>query len=231
MERLKPVLSAIETPSILDVATGSGAFLETLATYATNPVRCIGIDQKFREGLNKPQFQFELMDGHEIQFEDATFDIVGISNSLHHMNNPQKVLSEMARVLKPDGLLVVFEMVKDNQNERQMTHVLMHHYWAEIDEKSGISHKETFSREELAQLIEGEKSLNILEKWELLDDGTYEDEDSQKMLTEAVTHYLETTKNWPEAQIYEQKAAALLERLQKVGFESATECLYVYQKK
>jgi len=44
-------------------------------------------------------------DIHDLQFEDATFDIAVCISILEHVDNPAQAVSELKRVLKPGGLL------------------------------------------------------------------------------------------------------------------------------
>lgn len=238
MERLRSLLSPFSEIKILDVATGSGAFLETISNFIPNNSKLtrIGIDQNekyieaARTKFDSNLFTFEVMDSHHLTFPDQSFDLVCISNSMHHMKSPQLVLAEMIRVLKPNGLLIVFEMIHDNQSERQMTHVLMHHFWAEIDTAFGITHRPTYTREELSQLIAVNKSVTVLNKWEIEDTESSCEPEDIEMLVHAVTSYYEKTKELENANDYKLKAEALLERLATIGFDSATECLWVMQK-
>jgi len=46
-------------------------------------------------------------DGHDLPFADATFDAVVCQAVLEHVLDPPRVVAEMRRVLKPDGLLYV----------------------------------------------------------------------------------------------------------------------------
>lgn len=46
-----------------------------------------------------------ITDGHDLPFADATFDGVIIQAVLEHVCDPYRVVSEIHRVLKPDGLL------------------------------------------------------------------------------------------------------------------------------
>jgi SAM-dependent methyltransferase len=46
-------------------------------------------------------------DGDTLPFEDGSFDTVLSIQVLEHTPHPQRLLGEMARVLKPDGLLIV----------------------------------------------------------------------------------------------------------------------------
>jgi ubiquinone/menaquinone biosynthesis C-methylase UbiE len=43
-------------------------------------------------------------DAYRLPFADATFDVVIGNGALHHMPQPEKVASEIARVLKPGGV-------------------------------------------------------------------------------------------------------------------------------
>jgi SAM-dependent methyltransferase len=47
-----------------------------------------------------------LCDGHNLPFEDASFDVVFSSQVLEHLQEPWRAVGEIARVLKPDGVFV-----------------------------------------------------------------------------------------------------------------------------
>lgn len=47
------------------------------------------------------------MDGMNLEFEDSTFDLVISANVIEHAPNPDRFISEAARVLKPDGLCFI----------------------------------------------------------------------------------------------------------------------------
>jgi ubiquinone/menaquinone biosynthesis C-methylase UbiE len=81
---------------------------------------------KDRKGID-----FVKMDAQEMTFADASFDTVCIANSLHHVAGLRRVLAEMTRVLRPKGRFIVAEMYCDGQTDPQMTHVLLHHWWAQ----------------------------------------------------------------------------------------------------
>lgn len=52
----------------------------------------------------------------DLPFEDSTFDVVTMGSVLHEMhgeNLEKKALSEVKRVLKPDGRLIVFELTRN----------------------------------------------------------------------------------------------------------------------
>lgn len=52
-------------------------------------------------------------DGASMPYADESFDVVVTSLSLHHWTNPPAVFDEIYRVLRPGGLLVLFDMRRD----------------------------------------------------------------------------------------------------------------------
>jgi ubiquinone/menaquinone biosynthesis C-methylase UbiE len=186
LKHLKKVLENLEQAKILDIATGSGGFLSILSGYVNKPVEGVGVDQSSKaielakEKHAGEPFVFEVMDSENLLFEAEAFDIVGVSNSLHHFSDVKKALSEMVRVLKPGGYLIVYEMISDNQTEKQMTHVLFHHFWAEIDTRLGISHNETYTQDGLSKLLGEVQGATIIDKWICVEEDQGENEGDGK---------------------------------------------------
>ena len=52
----------------------------------------------------RPVPRFLLFDGHRIELADASLDRILCLDTLHHVPNPDEVLREMGRVLKPGGI-------------------------------------------------------------------------------------------------------------------------------
>lgn len=84
---------------LLDIGTGNGAIAFHLASYFD--VTSIDIvDQRTeREG-----YAFCRSDGDILPFPEKSFDIVISNHVIEHVNDADIHLSEIARVLKPDGL-------------------------------------------------------------------------------------------------------------------------------
>ena len=61
--------------------------------------------------------QLELIDAKQLRFESDSFDAV-ISNSIvHHIPKPISVFSEMNRVLKPGGFLLIRDLLRPNEKD------------------------------------------------------------------------------------------------------------------
>ena len=153
-------LGGISGGRILDVATGSGDFINTLMKMLKNYDCFVGIDtsrkdletaKKWFEG--KP-VEFLEMDAEYLKFEDNSFDTVCTGYSLHHFGNVDRVLTEMKRVLKPDGyFLVQEEFSAGKQSEAQRTDILRHHWDSEIDSLLGIVHHKTFTKQKIKDIM------------------------------------------------------------------------------
>lgn len=155
------LLSNIEAGEILDVGCGSGQFIEILVRSLKSFKTITGVDvdkESLREANEKFQgkeFRFLKAGSQELPFEDEAFDTVVISKALHHVEDPVASLTEMKRVLKQGGYLLINEMHRDGLTETQESHKLYHHLRSEIDNLLGISHNYTFYREDLLKIVDG----------------------------------------------------------------------------
>jgi SAM-dependent methyltransferase len=96
------------------------------------------------------------MDARALGFAADSFDTVCVADSLHHLANPESVLAEMERVLRPGGHLLLQEMYADkDQAAAQVSEVLVHSLAAEIDTLLGQYHRRPYTREEIRALVEG----------------------------------------------------------------------------
>jgi len=97
--------------AVLDVATGTGD-LAMAIRKACPQARVVGadfcapmLDVARRNGLP----ELVVADGMSLPFADRTFDVVTAAFGLRNMASWEKGLSEMARVLKPGGHLLILD--------------------------------------------------------------------------------------------------------------------------
>jgi len=107
-------------PRIIDVATGTG----DLAIEAVKlcPSKITGIDisekmlelgrQKIKSGNLENVIEFVKCDSENICYEDNTFDSAIVAFGVRNFQDPLKGLSEMRRVIRPGGMVVVLEFSK-----------------------------------------------------------------------------------------------------------------------
>jgi ubiquinone/menaquinone biosynthesis C-methylase UbiE len=237
MDIAKSIMKTLSAGRILDVATGSGQFINFLVENLNNYSEIIGIDISdkacavFSEVYkDKPQIRFIQMDAERMDFPAASFDTVCISNSLHHMADLKSVLDEMKRVLRPGGNFIIAEMYCDNQTETQMTHVLLHHWLAAVDNAKGITHHQTYSRQQVMDIIAGVglHKVVIEEMRDLNNDPR--DPGIVKDLHETVDQYLKRIEGLSGEANLRERGLKLRERIAEIGFHSATSLLIIGEK-
>ncbi len=117
IRHLKPAQPA----EILDVATGT-ADVAILMAKILHPKQVIGIDianQMLELGRGKIAAQelseiisLETGDSERLRFAEGTFDAVTVAFGVRNFENLEKGLSEMYRVLRPGGRVVILEFSK-----------------------------------------------------------------------------------------------------------------------
>lgn len=105
---------------ILDVATGTADL--AIACLTLNPDNIIGIDisqNMLNVGIKKindkgyaDKIKLIKGDSENLPFSDNTFDAITVAFGVRNFENLDKGLKEIARVLKPGGILAVLEFSK-----------------------------------------------------------------------------------------------------------------------
>lgn len=105
--------------TVLDVATGTGDFAlliarrlklrRIIATDISEGMMRVGRAKATREGLHDTVL-FQKEDCSHLSFADATFDAVTTTFGVRNFENLDVCLSEMLRVLRPGGHLIILEL-------------------------------------------------------------------------------------------------------------------------
>lgn len=97
---------------ILDVGCGGGLVTEAMASRCNASI--VGLDLS-RESIRKAEahspfpssrLQYVVGSAYQLPFEDKTIDAVVCSDVFEHLHDLQIALNEIARVLRPNGILV-----------------------------------------------------------------------------------------------------------------------------
>jgi demethylmenaquinone methyltransferase/2-methoxy-6-polyprenyl-1,4-benzoquinol methylase len=117
---IKIISGYYKKPHILDVATGTGDL--AIAAVKLNPVKITGIDISMKMlAIGKVKIErqgysgiIELTQGdsENIPLSDDLFDVAMVAFGVRNFSDPMRGLSEMKRVIKHKGMILVLEFSK-----------------------------------------------------------------------------------------------------------------------
>jgi ArsR family transcriptional regulator len=124
--------------AFLDIGTGTGRLLELVAPRTE---RAFGVDAsrdmlalaraRFAEHGVADRCAVRQADMYRLPLPDGAFDVVALQMVLHYADDPAAALAEAARVLRPDGLLVVVDLAPHERAELLERHA---HRWPGFDD-------------------------------------------------------------------------------------------------
>lgn len=168
------LLKKDQPKQILDVATGTGDF--ALEALALNPDRVVGVDissgmleigrQKMQKKGVDHIIDMQMGDSEKLLFDDNTFDAAIVAFGVRNFENLQQGLSDMCRVLKEGGKIVVIEFSRPKRFPMKQ---LYNFYFKSILPIIGklISKDQsayTYLPESVEAFPDGQDFLNILTK-------------------------------------------------------------------
>lgn len=159
------LVSRVEGRRVLDVACGTGAVSQELARAGHEVV---GLDQN--EGMlavareRMPGVQFVVGEAERLPFADGEFDALTVTYLLRYVDDPTAAVRELARVVKPGGVVAMLEFAVPRGAWRPLWELwvriglpvagrLIGHGWHEVGSFLGGSITGFHARQDIAQLF------------------------------------------------------------------------------
>ena len=149
LSKLVPTFPLKRGQRVLDVGTGTGILIPFLleAVGSTGHVTAIDFAEKMVEACkakyaNLPNVNIAVQQVENLDFPPETFDAVTCFGLFPHLENKQKALSQMNRVLKPGGKLIIAHALSSNE-------LRAHHRNAAV-----VAHDALPDEAEMKQLLE-----------------------------------------------------------------------------
>lgn len=104
-----------EGASVLDIGCGTGVVTRRLAAWpgvgsatGVDPINAF-VTRARELAQDVENIVFEQGDGRSLRFEDETFDVVVSHTVITHVSQPERLIAEAFRVLRPCGWLALFD--------------------------------------------------------------------------------------------------------------------------
>jgi ubiquinone/menaquinone biosynthesis C-methylase UbiE len=106
--------------------------------------------------------EFQIADANALPYPDATFDLVTCNSVLHHMAEPERLLAEIARLVKPRGAVLLRDLRRPNRLAHGW-HVRHHgrHYAGKMRELYEASVRAAYIAPELQKLVERSRLAGV----------------------------------------------------------------------
>ena len=172
-ERVRRLLGPFTGHEVaLDAGSGTGSFAFALAPYVGEVVavdaRADYLDAG--RGIAPENVRFDEGDATALPFGYATFDIAGCLRVLHHVRRPELAVSELARVTRPGGRVLIadqlgsvdplrsleldrFERLRDPTHQRLLPDADIHGF-LDANDLVLVTHEVTRERIDLERRLE-----------------------------------------------------------------------------
>lgn len=146
----KHIGDAVKEKKVLELATGPGLIAKNVAWSAE---RIVATDfspdmiEQAKKDKVPENVTFEIADASDLHYEDKFFDVVIIANALHVVPNPEKVLSEIDRVLVDGGLLICPTFIHRSAEKKE-------NLWAKLLKALGVNFAHQWTADEFKSFIE-----------------------------------------------------------------------------
>ena len=119
---------------------------EVIAVDNSDKMVEFGMEQALKHGVANLNYRKGELEA--LPLEDQTVDVALFSQSLHHVQHPEKAISEAYRILKPGGRIVVLDLVKHSFEEARELYADLWLGFSEVElhrmmRKAGFRHVRT----------------------------------------------------------------------------------------
>lgn len=129
--------------NVLELGCGNGTYSKILAANATQLIATDLSEEMLQVAQqqlkNQPNIKIECADCAALPYAPHQFDTVFMANLLHVIANPQQTLQQCAKVLKPNGKIMILSFTVEDMAEPDIQAMLLR-YQQSYGEKSATAY-------------------------------------------------------------------------------------------
>ncbi len=128
LDRIRCAARVAGSSRVLDLGCGPGIVTEALAIETGQVIALDLSPEMIRrarqrcEEAGQKNVRFTIGKAEKLPFHNASFDVIVTRLTIHHFPDPEAALSEMIRVLKPSGKIVIADIVSSQIHEESDLH-------------------------------------------------------------------------------------------------------------
>ncbi|ASN05826.1 class I SAM-dependent methyltransferase [Virgibacillus necropolis] len=144
----------------LDIATGGGHVAKHLSKHVAKVIASDLTKEMLDNTANHlssyENIMYKIADAEELPFENNTFDIVACRIAAHHFPSPEKFISEVYRVLKPNGKFIFIDNIapEDSRFDEFVNTLEKMRDYSHVRSHSILEWKELFTKYQLTVMKE-----------------------------------------------------------------------------
>ena len=218
-------IQEINLRDYLELGCGDGGFLKYVLDQNKSFKSITAVDinsesiKKARTTLQTFKVFFIVQENLPLGLESDQFDTITLSNTLHHLRDKPSVLAELKRLIKPNGKIIITEMITNNLTSAEQSYCRYHALRAEVDRLHGVFHETTYTSAEIQRMV-SESRLRIVKKAVLLnvkeavlDTGEISEMESK------VNELIQSVSETPEYSSLDEKARSIKAHLHQYGIK------------
>ena len=218
-------IKSLKLGDYLEFGCGDGTFLKYVLDQNSSFKTVTAVDinpesvNKARETLTAIDIQFIIQEKLPLDIDNNQFSTITLSNTLHHLRDKTAVLVELKRLIKPNGQIIITEMISNDLSGAEQTYCRFHALRAEIDRLKGTFHDTTYTSDEIEQLVVA-AGLRMNKRKILINDKTVVmDEDEISNMETIIDDLIQGEIERIEFEDLASKAEGIKENLRQFGIK------------